>query len=516
MDKIIQAVASICIFIGGASAQVNNIDFREGYKKDVFIDSQRHKSVQATAKHIHAMYQEFAKQNNIPGLAYGVVLDGQLVYANGIGFANKEQQITASSTSLFRVASLSKNFTTIAIFQLRDAKKLSLDEPISKYLPAMKNLKYLTSDSPEITIRHLLNHRSGLPKDGAWADLKLSDTNQQLQQLINAGISLSNVPGTATQYSNLGYALLGKVVEKVSGLPYAEYSQRYILNPLGMKTSVWEFTNADQQNLAMGYKWQDEQHKPLPLEHHGSFGAMGGLISSVEDFVRYAKLHLDSWPSSTPKNKVLKRSSIREMHVPGPIARISTTGTCPFVQTSRYGLGWRQSCDGIAHFFHHGGLPGFSSNWAMSPQYGLAVIGFSNLQSAMYKINHVAFKYIIDEAKLGYRQQQVSADLSRSQQALYELFTQQDQTHTKTEALEKVFAENLILDNKAKHLLEIAQEKIAKAGGIKKMTEITPIDQLSGRFLIEGEVEIIEVLIMLTPEQRPLIHTFKIKTKQMI
>jgi hypothetical protein len=183
------------------------------------------------------------------------------------------------------------------------------------------------------------------------------------------------------------------------------------------------------------------------------------------------------------------------------------------VQTSRYGLGWRQSCDGIAHFFHHGGLPGFSSNWAMSPQYGLAVIGFSNLQSAMYKVNHVAFKYIIDEAKLGYRQQQVSADLSRSQQALYELFTQQDQTHTKTEALEKVFAENLVLDNKAKHLLEIAQEKIAKAGGIKKMTEITPIDQLSGRFVIEGEVEIIEVLIMLTPEQRPLIHTFKIKTK---
>ncbi len=485
----------------------NDLNISSHYISDVFIDKERINRVKATAKHVESMYQEFVEDKNIPGLAYGVVLDGQLIYANGIGLANIEQNISANPQTLFRTASLSKNFTAIAIFQLRDADKLSLDDPISRYLPAMKNVKYLTNDSPKITIRHLLNHRAGLPKDGAWADVKMADTNQQLQKLINAGISLAYVPGTFNQYSGLGYALLGRVVETISEMPFSQYSQQHILQPLGMQRSVWEYSNANSKQLAIGYKQRNNQHKPLPFVHHGSFGAIGGLISSVEDFSLFAKLHLDAWPErNTADNSILKRSSLREMHVPGPITDISTTGACPSVKAYQYGLGWHQTCDGIPYFYHHGGLPGFSANWTMSPQHGLAIISFSN-RSGAFRVNDAPFKYIIEKAKLSYRQQHTPTLLTNFQQTLYKILTNKAQQTP----MDEIFAENLMTKGNLEMLLTSVKKNIAKAGSIIKIHELTLINQLAGRFIIEGELNNIEVYFMLTPEHMPLIHSLKAK-----
>jgi len=499
----------ICLFLSFLSIEINanELNLEKNYNNDVFIDKERINRVKATAKHIHNMYQEILEQKNIPSLAYGVVLDGQLIYANGLGLANVEQQISANPQSLFRTASLSKNFTAIAIFQLRDANKLSLDDPVERYLPAMKNVRYFTSDSPKITIRHLLNHRGGLPKDGAWADVKLADTDLQFQQLIDVGVSLANVPGTINQYSGLGYALLGKIVEKVSGMPFAQYTQQHILKPLGMQRSVWEYSNANPKQLATGYKWRNNQHYPIPLAHHGAFGAIGGLLSSVEDFSLFAKLHLDAWPArSGDDNGILKRSSLREMHVPGPITNVSTSGDCLFVRTYRYGLGWQQACDGIPYIYHHGGLPGFSANWTMSPQHGLAIISFSN-RGGVFKINEAPFKYILNEAKLTHRQQQVPSLLKKFQQTLYKLLTNQAQPRP----MDEIFAENLLPKDNMEMLLKSVKKTVSKAGNIIKTYEVTPINQLTGRFIIEGKLNHIEVVFMLTPENKPLIHQLKVK-----
>jgi len=496
----------LCLFTG-LKAIANDLNLVTNYKSDVFTDKERINRVKATAKHVRSMYQEILEQKNIPGLAYGVVLDGQLIYANGLGLANVEQQISANPQSLFRTASLSKNFTAIAIFQLRDANKLSLDDPVERYLPVMKNVRYFTSDSPKITIRHLLNHRGGLPKDGAWADVKMADTDLQFQQLIDGGISLANVPGTINQYSGLGYALLGKVIEKISGLPFDQYTQQHILKPLEMQRSVWEFSNANPKLLATGYKWRNNQHTPIPFAHHGAFGAIGGLISSVEDFSLFAKLHLDAWPARNgDDNGILKRSSLREMHVPGPITNVSTSGDCLFVRTYRYGLGWQQACDGIPYLYHHGGLPGFSANWTMSPQHGLAIISFSN-RGGVFKINEAPFKYILNEAKLIHRQQQVPSLLKKFQQTLYKLLTNQAQPRP----MDEIFAENLLPKDNMEMLLKSVKKTVSKTGKIIKTNGVTPINQLTGRFIIEGKLNHIEVIFMLTPESKPLIHQLKVK-----
>jgi len=138
------------------------------YKPAVFTDPDRAEKVRATAAVVGEIFKKFMESRHIPGFVYGVVLDGKLIYSGSFGYANLEQQIPAHSNSLFRIASMSKSFTALAILQLRDAGKLNLDDPASKYLPEMKKLRYLTTDAPEITIRHLLTHGAGFPEDNPW------------------------------------------------------------------------------------------------------------------------------------------------------------------------------------------------------------------------------------------------------------------------------------------------------------------------------------------------------------
>ena len=184
----------------------------------VFTDPDRAEKVKATATVVEDLYNAYATDEHMPGFVYGVVLDGKLLYSGGFGYSNLQQKIEVDNSSLFRIASMSKSFTAISILQLRDAGKLDLDDPVSKYLPEMKKLSHLTTDAPAITIRHLLTHGAGFPEDNPWGDRQLSDTDKELMQLIEGGVSFSNVPGVAYEYSNLGFALLGQIVQKVYGM----------------------------------------------------------------------------------------------------------------------------------------------------------------------------------------------------------------------------------------------------------------------------------------------------------
>ena len=145
----------------------------------------------------------------------GLVVDGKLVYKSSGGYANLEQKIPASSSSMFRIASMSKSFTALAILQLRDQGKLHLDDPVQMYIPAMKN-QGLTKDAPVITIRHLMSHSAGFPEDNPWGDRQLADTEEELLKLIKEGISFSNTAGIQYEYSNLGFTMLGYIIHKVS------------------------------------------------------------------------------------------------------------------------------------------------------------------------------------------------------------------------------------------------------------------------------------------------------------
>src|SRR5271154_1607721 len=174
----------------------------------------------------------------IPGVAVGVVSDQDLIWSKGFGFANLQAKLPMTASTKFRIASNSKLFTAIAIMQLREDGKLRLDDPVVKYLPWFKAKPGGDDDGP-ITIEQLLSHSSGLQREAGdhWVSYEFPTTGQ-LQQLY-AGRQAAFAPSVRWKYSNLGYAVAGMVVEKVSGEKWADYVDRNIFKPLGMNaTSV--------------------------------------------------------------------------------------------------------------------------------------------------------------------------------------------------------------------------------------------------------------------------------------
>ena len=477
------------------------------YQAPAFVDAERAERVLATRKIVEPLYRDYMKKKHIPGLVYAVVLDGEIIYSGEFGYTNLESKTLASSKSLFRIASMSKNFTAMAILQLRDAGKLSLDDQARKYLPEMNSFNYPTSDSPIITIRHLLTHGAGLPEDNPWGDRQLARSDKSLMQLVGNGLSFSNVPGNEYEYSNLGYALLGQIIQRVSGMTFEKYTTEKILKPLGMNETVWEYEKAKSNQLAQGYQWLDGAHVDIPLQHHGSFGAMGGLITSIEDFSKFVKFHLSAWPARSEKEPIiLRRSSVREMHYPWRVTRFSSQGKCPYMLAYSYGLNWAQECDDNPYLSHSGGLPGFGSNWIVSPELGLSIISFDNkTYASTLWVNRSVFKKVIESAGLIPRQERASNILKERQKRLTNILT--DWRNAENEIL---FADNFFKDNRLKDLVKLSEETFKQAGKIIKVGELIPINQLRGEYVLYGENKDIKVFFTLTPETTPLIQELEI------
>jgi len=480
-----------------------------------FTDPDRAENVATTAATVDQKFREYAERQHMPGFAYGVVLDGELIYSGGFGFAKLVPPTAVTTQSLFRIASMSKSVTAMAILQLRDQGRLSLDDPITKYLPETSALTYLTTDAPEITIRHLLTHSAGFPEDNPWGDRQLADSDAELMGLIEGGISFSNVAGIEYEYSNLGFALLGQIVQVVSGMDYRDYTRAHIFEPLGMTNTIWEYENGSPHHLVLGYDWQDEAWVNIPLEHHGAFGAMGGLITSIEDFTAYVALHLSAWPPrSDPDTGPLKRSSLREMHQPWRFAsmipdfRYPSGRECPSATAYAYGLRWMEDCGGRVIIGHSGGLPGFGSNWTMMPEYGLAVMSFDNITyGGTSTLNTAMLDGIIATAGLEPRSLPVPDVLETRKNQLADLLPDWEGARESG-----IFAENFFRDSRLSDVVRRSQEIFEEAGKIQGVGELVPENQLRGSFVLEGENTDILVFFTLSPERDPLIQQLRMTT----
>lgn len=477
-----------------------------------FTDSNRLEKIKATQAVIDRLYKEHAQKNHFPALVYGIVADGQLVYSGSIGFINIKKQTPATTSSDFRIASISKSFTALAILKLRDEGKLRLDDAAAQYIPELKNIKYLAADAPVITIRHLLSHAAGFPEDNPWGDRQLADTDADLVNLAQH-VSFSNVPGVAYEYSNLGFALLGKIITNITKMPYQQYITKYILEPLGMTHTYYEYAKVPTDKLALGYKWMDNEWKEQPMLHDGSYGAMGGLITSIEDFSKYMNLQLSAWPPrSTKENAVIKRSSLREMQMPHNFSGINTgfrynSGrACVTSSAYAYGLRWSIDCDNKIFVGHSGGLPGFGSNWTILPDYGIGVVCFANNTYApTAMLNLSILDTLVRMAGLQKRPIPASAILEQRKNEIINLLPHW--THAEQS---KIFAENFFLDNSIDALRKESERLFAKAGRTLHVHNIMAENNLRGSFILQGEKTNLQVSFTLTPQSNPLIQEYHI------
>src|SRR5688572_24966170 len=282
-----------------------------------FADPARVAKLSSAFGDVDRVFRDYAAREHIPGAVWGIVIDGRLAHVGVTGYRDVASKSPVDSGTVFRIASMTKSFTAMAILKLRDEGKLGLDDPAERYVPELKGLRYPTTDSPRITIRHLLTHSGGFPEDNPWGDQQLSATEAQLSRMLRDGIPFSNPPGIAYEYSNYGFAILGRVVSEVSGKPYDEYVSQNILQPLGMTSTTLHPSKVAASRRAVGYRWEDQRWKEEPALPHGSFGAMGGMLTSIRDLSRYVSVFLEAWPPRDgPETAPLRRASLRELQQP--------------------------------------------------------------------------------------------------------------------------------------------------------------------------------------------------------
>ncbi|GGB81203.1 serine hydrolase domain-containing protein [Dyadobacter sediminis] len=465
--------------------------------------------IKATLPVIEKLYQDYAEKNHFPGLAFGLVVDGQLLLSGASGFSEIATSTKATPQSLFRIASMSKSVTAMAVLALRKEGKLKLDDPASLYIPELESMPPLTKDAPDITIRHLLTHAAGFPEDNPWGDRQLDSKDEELIALIKKGISFSNVPGITYEYSNLGFAMLGKIISNVSGKPYQQYIDEAIFKPLGMNNTIWEYSKAPSKLLAHGYRYEDDIWKEEELLHDGTYGAMGGLITSIEDFSKYVTFHLSAWPpSSVPETGPVARSDVREMQMPWNFNNLNAGykypggRPCAMVSAYGYGLRWSKDCEGRTGIGHTGGLPGFGSQWQILPEYGIGIIAHANRTYAgMATINTAVLDTIIAMAGLTPLPVKVSNVLDQRKNALLKLLPD-----WKNAEQSGIFAENFFPDKSVAHRKKELDLLLAQTGTITGVSEIIAENQLRGTFRMNGNKGSIKVYFTLSPENPALIQ----------
>ncbi|MCC2954827.1 beta-lactamase family protein [Massilia sp. IC2-477] len=474
----------------------------------------RAERVAAILPEIDKMYTDLAGKEHLPGLVYGVVLDGKLVHARALGLADVERKIPATSSTEFRIASMTKSFVAMAALKLRDEGKLRLDDPVANLLPELRRVQLPTLDSPALTVRQLMTMTTGLPEDNPWGDRQMALPNAKIEQLVGAGLSFSNAPGQTFEYSNLGYILLGKVVSKASGMRFQDYVTRQILRPLGMHNTRWEYTQAAPGKLALGYRWDRDHWEREPILPDGDGAAMGGLITTMDDFARYVAFHLDAWPArNEPERGPVKRASVREMQLPHAFAGLSTRATLSDMKTPNpnvsfygYGLVWQRDSRSVMSAGHSGGLPGFGSQYRFAPDHGVGVFAFTNLRyGPVYGPTAKALAMLVERADLGPRPVPVSPILATRHTQVAQLVQSWDASLAGA-----IAAENLFLDRSREDWIAYAREKLEPIGRITSVGPIKAENGLRGSFPLVGERGRVDVKFTLTPEREPKVQEIEL------
>ena len=479
-----------------------------------FADPGRREKLASAFPAIDAIVREFVARSHVPGAAWGLVIDGELVHTGAAGVRETASKAPVDADTVFRIASMTKSFTAMAILRLRDEGKLALDDPAERYVPELTALKYPTSDSPRITIRHLLSHAEGFPEDNPWGDQQLAATEEQMSAMLRGGIPFSNAPGIAYEYSNYGFAILGRIVARASGAPYAAYLKASILDPLRMTSTTLEPSAVPAARLAHGYRWEDDVWKEEPQLKDGAFGPMGGLLTSVRDLGRYVAAFLAAFPARDgPDQGPIARASLREMQQvwrPGLASVTRDRATSAMQMTAGgygYGLGVSQTCEFRHIVAHSGGLPGFGSLMRWLPEHGVGIIALGNLTYTGW--GSVSTRALDALARTGGLQPRIplpSPALVSARDDVSRLIERWDDG-----LADRIAAVNLYLDRSKDRRRREIEALRAKVGACRPDATFDVENALRGQWNMNCERGTLRAAITLAPTMPPLVQFLSVR-----
>ena len=343
---------------------------------------------------VERILRSLVAERRTPSYAYGIFGRHGLIHAGTFGKVDTlAPGVEGSAERLrFRIASMSKSFTAAAVLTLAAQGSLDLHEPIASLIPEMSHVRHADNDSFSITVADLLSMRSGLATDDAWADRQESISRNVFLELLTGGFNTVFAPGEGYEYSNLGYAVLGELIERLTGMNARDYVQHSLLEPLNLGETTYDYHEVDPAILVYGHhlsadgKWEREQ-----FSAPGAFSPIGGILSSIHDMARWCTWLAQGWDSS-PSGEGLASDAV----LPRRYRRLMQIGHTPIPTTLRSGSsrGWLTRSEtthiesygfgllversprfgGIVH--HSGGYPGYGSDmrWHLGSGIGIVVL----------------------------------------------------------------------------------------------------------------------------------------------
>jgi len=327
--------------------------------------------------------------------------------------------------------------------------------------------------------------------------------------MMRQGIPFSNPPGVAYEYSNYGFAILGRIVTKASGIPYRRYVQDNILKPLGMTSTTLEPAQVSPSRIAQGYRWEDQTWKLEPQLPDGAFGSMGGMLTSARDLGIYVGAFLAAWPPRDgPETGPVRRASLREMqqiHRPRPTtAARSANGTLSLNSGGYgFGLGISGNCD-FAHIVAHtGGLPGFGSIMRWLPEYGVGIIAFGNrTYTGWGGPTNEAFSMMLKTGALEPRMPQPSPLLIARKADVTRLITRWNDA-----LADSIAAVNLFMDLSRDRRKTGIDTLLSRVGTCRAANDFDVVENaLRGEWTIPCERGVLRVWVTLAPTMPPRVQ----------
>lgn len=468
----------------------------------------------ATLAEIDRTMETYGLDAHIPGMVWGIVQDGRLIHVKAAGIQDIESKRPVGADTLFRIASMTKAFTALSILKLRDDGKVSLDAPVETYVPELRDWKYPTSDAPKIRVRDLLTHTAGFVTDDPWGDRQTPLPEEDFTRMLRDGVPFSRTPGMAMEYSNFGYALLGRIIANVSKQPYKDVIRQQIFTPLAMTSTGYDVATSPAERRALGYRWEDNAWKIEPTMAHGAFGAMGGIQTSANDYAKWVAFLLSAWPPrDTADDGPVRRSSVRELaqgaNFPSVRQRPGASGAAACRQAATYGMGFTAAIDcdlGLA-MNHGGGYPGYGSQLLLLPDFGVGIFAFANRTYA--GPSPPVWDAAVALLRAGQLKRRPVAPLSLLTAAyagVVRMFTSGSVSSSDSDVL----AMNFLMDRDAEHWTRDIAALKASVGRCDTSSPITAATAMAGRFTWNCENGRVNGSILLAPTKEPRIQALSL------
>jgi CubicO group peptidase (beta-lactamase class C family) len=343
-----------------------------------------------------------------PSISYAIFDRSGVLFHHGVGEFRFDGRAPAPQT-IYRIASMSKSFCIAAVLVLRDRGLLSLDDRVSDLVPQFRDPVDEAGVIQPVTVRMLMSNSSGLPEDNGWADHELALSRADFVAVVEAGLGFAGLPGAGFQYSNVGFWLLGVIVEDLAGQGFEQFARDTFLVPLGLSSTGYKPSDfADDgeggDGIAHGYTSYDKGASWVsrPVVGGGIGACAASMFSTPPDIARWSSWLSSAFDPSNTDDAILSRASRREMqriHTVAPAAADRTPE--PTLEAQGYGLGLYVEHDVRFGRFaqHSGGLPGWSSNMRWHLDSGLGAVAFGNTNGVKLSIAAAAMLRLVLESR---------------------------------------------------------------------------------------------------------------------